>query len=199
MSDVKSRDGAKHDVALYLDADAAIATNSRDESVVWSRAEVRGLHLLRTSTTRQPMLEKSGDNLRIDWEYFYLGVPAAEGSSTLAAGNQTYRDEFTSTGQISKEDDLAQPRIPQSRHPPAPTLNFVLNLGSVGAEAITGHVLLSYDDVYSVEYMQQGLLPYWRTEYSTFSALVERAENDYLPLKELDTSLTFLPTLPFLL
>lgn len=182
--DVKSRDGAKHDVALYLDADAAIATNSRDESVVWSRAEVKGLHLLRTGTTRQPMLEKSGDNLRIDWGYFYLAVPAAEGASTLAAGNQTYRDEFTSTGQISQEDDLVQPRMPQSRYPPAPTLNLVLNLGSVGSEAITRHVLLGYDDVYSVEYMQQRLLPYWRKEYSTFSALLEGAENDYLPLKK---------------
>jgi hypothetical protein len=81
--DVKSRDGAKHDVGLYLDADAAIATNSRDESVAWSRAEVKGLHLLRTGTTRQPMLVKSGDNLRIDWGYFYLAVRAAEGASTL--------------------------------------------------------------------------------------------------------------------
>jgi hypothetical protein len=181
--DVKSRDGAKHDVALYLDADAAIATNSRDGSVAWSRAELKGLHLLRTGTTRQPMLEKSGDNLRIDWGYFYLAVPAAEGPSTLAAGNQTYRDEFISTGQISQEDDLAQPRMPQSRNPPAPTLNLVLNLGSVGAEAITRHVLLGYDDVYSVEYMQQRLLPYWRKEFSTFSALLAGAERDFEPLK----------------
>jgi hypothetical protein len=182
--DVKSRDGGKHDVALYLDADAAIATNSRDEPVVWSRAEVKGLHLLRAGTSRQPMLEKSGDNLRIDWGYFYVAVPSAEGASELAAGNRTYRDQFISTGQIPPEDDLAQPRMPQSRYPPAPTLNLVLNLGTVGASVVSRHALLGYDDVYSVEYMQQRLLPYWHKEFSSFSALLEGAENDYLPLKK---------------
>ena len=33
--DVKSHDGAKHDVAIYLDADGALATDSRDEPVTW--------------------------------------------------------------------------------------------------------------------------------------------------------------------
>ena len=182
--DVKSRDGGTHDVTLYLDADAAIATNSRDEPVVWSRAELNGLHLLHTGTTRQPMLEKSGDNLRIDWGYFYLAVPTSEGAGKLAAGNQAYRDQFLSTGQIPQEDDLAQPRIPQSRYPSAPTLNFLLALGPVGAATVSRHVLLGYDDGYSVEYMQQRLLPYWRKEFSTFSALLVGAEHEFQPLRK---------------
>ena len=127
--EVKSRDGGTHDVALYLDADAAIATNSRDEPVVWSRAEIKGLHLLRTGTSRQPILDKSGDNLRIDWGYFYIAVPADEGASELVAGNQTYRDQFISDGRLPQDDDLAQPRMPQSRYPSAPALNVVLTLG----------------------------------------------------------------------
>ena len=182
--DVKSRDGGKHDVAIYLDADAAIATNTRDESVVWSRAEIKGLDLLRAGTTRQPMLEKFGDNLRIDWGYFYMAVPSAEGASEEAAGNETYREKFITTGKIPEEDDLAQPRMPESRYPPPPTLNLVLNLGSVGATAVTRHVLLGYDDVYSVEYMQQRLLPYWRKEFPTFGALLAGAERDFEPLQK---------------
>jgi hypothetical protein len=182
--DVKSRDGNKHDVVLYLDADTAIATNSGDEPVVWSRAELKGLHLLRAGTTRQPMLEKYGDNLRIDWGYFTIAVPSADGDSETAAGNETYRDHFIATGKIPEDDDLAQPRMPQSRYPATPTLNLVLNLGSVGAEAVTRHILLGYDDVYSVEYMQQKLLPYWRKEFSTFSALLEGAERDFQPLQK---------------
>ncbi|MGD0893404.1 MAG: DUF4965 domain-containing protein [Terracidiphilus sp.] len=182
--DVKSRDGDRHDVAIYLDADAAIATNSRDESVVWSRAEVKGLHLLRTGTTTQPMLEKFGDNLRIDWGYFTIAVPAAEGASEEAAGNEAYREKFLTTGTIPEEDDLAQPRMPASRYPPPPTLNLVLKVGSVDATPVTRHVLLGYDDGYSVEYMQQRLLPYWRKEFPTFSALLEGAERDFEPLRK---------------
>jgi hypothetical protein len=169
-------------VSLYLDADSAIATNDREEPVVWSRAEIKGLHLLRVGTSRQPILEKYGDNLRIDWGYFYMAVPAAEGASETAAGNQAYRNSFISTGHVPQDDDLAQPRMPQSRYPSAPALNMVIQIGAVGAASVSRHVLLGYDDVYSVEYMQQKLLPYWRKEFPTFSALLEAAERDYQPL-----------------
>jgi hypothetical protein len=182
--DVKSRDGRAHQVALYLDADSAIATNSRDEPVVWSRAEIEGLHLLRAGTSRQPMLEQYGDNLRINWGYFYLAVPQSEGASEFAAGNQGDRSRFAATGHISQEDDLDQPRMPQSEHPPAPALSVVLPLGAVGAAAVTRHVLLGYDDIYSVKYMHQELLPYWRKDFASFSALLQGAERDYPALQK---------------
>jgi hypothetical protein len=182
--DVKSRDGNVHSVALYLDADGTVASDNGEEPVVWSRAEVEGLHLLRVGTSSQPMLQKSGDDLRIDWGYFYIAAPASEGSVERAAGNQTYRDSFISTGYIPVDDDLAQPRMPQSRYPSAPALNLVLPFGRVGSAPISRHVLLGYDDVYSVEYMHQKLLPDWRKEFSTFGELLEGAERDYLPLKK---------------
>jgi hypothetical protein len=177
--DVKSRDAGKHDVAIYLDADGSLATDSRDEAVTWSRAEIAGLHLLRAGTSRQAILEKYGDNQRINWGYFYIGVPFTDGGSELAAGNQTYRDAFVATGHIPQEDDLEQPRMPQSRYPSAPALNMVIPLGAVGATTISRHVLLGYDDVFSVEYMRQKLLPYWRTEFPDFGALLKGAERDY--------------------
>jgi hypothetical protein len=182
--DVKSRDGGKHDVAIYLDADGALATDSRDEPVTWSRAEIAGLHLLRAGTSRQAVLERYGDNLRIDWGYFYIGVPPTEGASETVAGNQAYRDVFVATGHIPAEDDLEQPRVPQSRYPSAPALNLVIPLGAVGATGISRHVLLGYDDVFSVEYMRQKLLPYWRTEFHDFGALLKGAERDYPALEK---------------
>jgi hypothetical protein len=180
--EVSSRDGKAHSVAIYLDADGALATNTRDEPVVWSRAEIKGLSLLRLGTSKQPMLERYGDNVRINWGYFYLAVPESTDAIELAAGNRSYRDQFISTGHIPKDDDLAQPRAPQSHYPSAPSLNMVLPLGNIGQTAVTRHVLLGYDDVYSVEYIQQKLLPYWRKEFATFSALLKRAESDYQPL-----------------
>jgi hypothetical protein len=182
--DVKARDGVEHDVSVYIDADAAIATNTFDEPVIWSRAEIDGLHVLRAGTTRQPMLEQYGDNLRINWGYFYLAVPVAEGVSELAAGNQEERDRFASTGHLSREDDLDQPRVPQSHYPPAPALNAVLPLGPVGAAEVSRHILLAYDDTYSVEYMHQKLLGYWHKEFPSFSALLKGAERDYSALNK---------------
>jgi len=170
--EVKSHDGSPHHVALYLDASGNIATNDPDEPVFWSRAEIEGLHLLRLGTSKQPVLERYGDNLRINWGYFYVAVPAAEGKSELAAGNRSYLSRFLSTGHIPEEDDLGQPRPPQSFNPPAPTLNLVLDLGTVGSTVVSRHVLLGYDDIYSIEYMQQKLLPYWRKEFAGTSCTV---------------------------
>jgi hypothetical protein len=166
-----------------LDAAGAIATNSGEEPVVWSRAEIDDLHRLRVGTSSQPILQKYGDNLRIDWGYFYIGVPSAEGASELLAGNQNDRGNFLSTGKLPEDDDLAQPRMPQSRYPSAPALNVVLPLGAVGATSVSRQVLLGYDDVYSVEYMQQRLLPYWRKGFPDFTALLKAAERDYQPLQ----------------
>jgi Domain of unknown function (DUF4965)/Domain of unknown function (DUF5127)/Domain of unknown function (DUF1793)/Domain of unknown function (DUF4964) len=182
--DVTSRDGDTHDVAIYLDADGALATDSRDEPVTWSRAEIAGLHLLRTGTAKQAVLERYGDNLRIDWGYFYIGVPSTGSSSQLAAGNQTYRDAFIATGRLPEEDDLEQPRVPQSRYPSAPALNMVMQLGAVGAASISRHVILGYDDVFSLEYMRQKLLPYWRTQFPDFGALLKAAEREYPSLEK---------------
>ena len=181
---VRSRDAAQHDVTLYLDADAAIATDTRDQLVVWSRDHVPGLSLLRVGTQDQHILRKWGDDVRIDWGYFYLAVPDALGPASIAAGNADDRRQFVANGTLPDEDDLEQPRMPQSRHPSIPLLNVALPLGKVGSSPVSRHVLLAYDDIYSVEYMHQQLLPYWRKEFPTFSALLQGAERDYPALRQ---------------
>ena len=181
---VRSRDGAEHDVTLYLDADAAIATDTRDQPVVWSRDHVSGLSLLRVGTQDQRILRKWGDDVRIDWGYFYLAVPDAQGPASLAAGNADDRRQFRANGTLPDEDDLEQPRMPQSRHPAIPLLIVALPLGKVGSSFVNRHVLLAYDDIYSVEFMHRQLLPYWRKEFSTFSALLQGAERDYSTLQQ---------------
>jgi hypothetical protein len=181
---VRSRDGAQHNVVLYFDVDGAIATNTRDENVVWSRDRVPGMNLLRVGTQRQPLLEKWGDDLRIDWGYFYLAVPDVQGSALITAGNEDERHQFIHTGSLPDEDDLEQPRMPQSRHPSMPLLNVALPLGKVGSSPVSHHVLLAYDDIYSIEYMHQKLLPYWRKQFATFSALLQAAEHDYPALQQ---------------
>lgn len=176
---VRSRDGAAHDVTLYLDIDGAIATNTQDEPVVWGRAQLPGMQLLKVGSQHQPVLEKWGDNIRIDWGYFYLGVPDRDTAVSTLAGNVDDRNRFVATGKLVEQDDLDQPRMPQSRYPAPPLLAVALPLGKVSAEPVTRHVLLAYNDGYSVEYMHQKLLPYWRREFASFADILQAAERDY--------------------
>ena len=181
---IKSRDGAQHDVTLYLDVDGTIATNAPGEKVVWSRDKINGIDLLRVGTQKQPMLEEYGDDLRINWGYFYLGVPEKQGKAVTVAGNWSDRRRFIQTGQTPAQDDLEQPRMPKSQHPASPKLIVTMPVGAVGSAPVIRHVLLSYDDIYSVEYMRQRLLPYWRKEFSTFAEMLETAEHDYVSLSQ---------------
>ena len=181
--DVKARDGKTHQVQIYLDAAGTLATNDAGEEVVWSRSALDGLNLLRIGTKSQPVLERSGDNVRINWGYFYLAVPAKEGEAELAAGNERYRQSFIETGHLPPDDDIAGPREPQSRYPYPPALNVNLRLGEVGAATVSRHILLAYDDINSVEYLNRRLLPYWRKQFSSFAQMVKTAEQEYKPLE----------------
>ena len=181
---VRSLDNAQHDVALYFDADAAIATDTRKQPVVWSRDHVPGLNLLRVGTEHQRVLEKWGDDVRIDWGYCYVAVPEQQGTAFLAAGSADDRRRFIQQGILPEADDLEQPRMPQSRHPSIPLLNVAFPLAKVGPSALSRHLLLSYDDIYSVEFMHQRLLPYWRKESATFGGMLQLAEHDYPALQQ---------------
>ena len=41
------------------------------------------------------------------------------------------------------------------------------------------HVLLAYDDIYSIEYLNQWLRPYWRRNGMTRGQLLAKAEREY--------------------
>lgn len=180
---VSSRDGRRHDVTLYLDASGNLAVNDPGEQVEWSRGELAGLDLLRIGTRNQPMLERYGDNVRIDWGWFYLAIPRGQGRVEWAAGNEDYRADFLKTGSFPSGDDLDMPRAPMSHYPPPPTLNVALPLGMVGAEPVARHMMVAYDERFPIEYMHRMLLPYWRKQFPTFGAMLEAAARDYPALE----------------
>ena len=181
--DVKSHDGVPHDVTLYLDAAGTLAVNDSGEEVTWSRGRIGNLDLLRIGSRTQAILGRFGDNDRINWGWFYIAVPEDE-HAMISAGNQGYRRDFIATGKESDEDDLEGPRTPQSHYPPAPTLNVYLPLGKVASTPVERHILLVYDDIYSVEYMDRKLRPFWRVQFPTFAAMLEAAVQQYPALED---------------
>jgi hypothetical protein len=77
--DVASADGQAHDVVIKFGADARIGVNMPEQETVVSRPEVSGLGVVRVGSKEQPVLEKKGDDLRIDWGYLYLAAAAGQG------------------------------------------------------------------------------------------------------------------------
>ncbi len=169
---VRSTDGKPHQTAIYVDASSEIAVDSTGQSVVWSRLRLDGLEALSIGTRDQPVLGRKGDDLRIDWGYFYLGIPDGQGARTALALAQPSREAFLAGGRPPLRDETAMPRPVDDGYPVA-AASF--DLGPVGAEAVSRRVLLAYDDRFSIEYFFRKLRPYWRRGGWEASDLLEAA------------------------
>src|SRR5215217_3306453 len=81
--EAKATDGRAHQVSLYFDCTAEPAVNTTDQRVTWTRARVGPLRVLSVGTQQQPVLEKFGDDLRLDWGHLYLAVPPGAAGSEV--------------------------------------------------------------------------------------------------------------------
>ncbi len=75
---VKSVDRKSHRVSVTFEAAAEIAVNDPAQKTVWSTATIEGLSTMSVGSQAQTVLGRSGDDLRIDWGYVYLSVPAQQ-------------------------------------------------------------------------------------------------------------------------
>ncbi len=177
--DTRSTDGREHDVVLYFDAAAQIATNTPEQRVNWSRHKLPGLQVLSLGTAEQAVLAKAGDNIRIDWGYAYLAVPDVAGAEVIAA-NQVTRAKFIDTGSLPDGDDFEAP-AQTSRN--QMVMAGTWKLGLVGTSTVSRHFMLAYDDLFSIQYFQRNLRPYWRRTGWTAADLLKSAAREYPELK----------------
>jgi hypothetical protein len=176
---VQSKDAAPHSVQLLFAADASLAVDRGTQQVSWSRSRLKDMTVLRASGFDQPVLQKSGDDLRIDWGYLLLAVPDQPGLSASTQSSDDIESQFAE-GKPLSIDDMDMPRR-ADRHT---MLASVFDLGQVGNTASSRHVLLAYDDIYSIEYLNQWMRPFWRRNGMTMDTLLEKAEQDYTSLDQ---------------
>jgi hypothetical protein len=172
----RATDGRQHDVAIYFDASPNLAVNSGDQRVTWSRVRLKNMTALRASSQQQPVLEKEGDNLRIDWGALYVAAPADENPAESLADRGAARDAFASGAALPEVDDTETDR--QVDRLPV-TLAIALPVGSVGSAPVSRHILIAYDDVWSLTYLERRVRAYWRRNGATAADLLEAAERDY--------------------
>ena len=125
-------DGRTHAVSIYYANSAQLVVNTEDQAVVWSREKIGDLSVLRMGSEAQPVLAKSGDNLRIDWGYLYAAAPMSEVAASAIASPDAQHEAFVEKGGLPGEDDSDMPRPANNR---APLMAFVFDLGQVGARA----------------------------------------------------------------
>jgi hypothetical protein len=178
---VQSIDDKPHTVQIYLDATGELAVNKIEQKVVWDRQLGTGIDLLRIGSEEQPVLAKKGDNLRIDWGYFYLAVPQMKGNRAVAAPAHAMRTSFAEKGTLPQEDDEKMPIEVKDNWP---ALACILDLGDVGREPAARHIMVCYDDELSIEHFNKPLKPWWRRWGNHSPAALADAEREYKSLHD---------------
>jgi hypothetical protein len=181
---VESADTASHQAELYFDAGSEITVNTRDEPVVWSRYRLGNNDVLRAGSQQQPVLQKSGDDLRGDWGYLYAIAPSQSGTSSAATTRQEAIRSFTTSGHVPASDDL---KSFQPYAQPTPVLAYSFDLGALAASPVTRQVVLAYDDEFSIDYFDRRLRPYWRRKGGGAAELLTAALHDYESLEDRST------------
>ena len=143
---VKSNDGAEHDVEVYFEADTHWAQNTPAQKSTSSVEADEKFNYVKTGTVAQKILAKKGDDLRIDWGYFYM---AADKNHTNAVGNAlNLRKSFVEGGEVASTNDGNQ-------------IALSAKIGKVGAAEVSNYIMLGYDDIYSIQYFGENIRPYW--------------------------------------
>lgn len=168
---VNANDGKTHNVKIYFGASTRLATHTPYQQVKAQKYNSAGLSILKAGTVEQPVLKKTGDDVRIDWGYMYVAVPSEYKSvqSVTAPGaalKSLVSQSSNTTASLTKGEGLM--------------LNTVIPLGNVSSKVQEQFIILGYDDLYSVQYFNNNLRPWWNNEGTeTMEGQLSTAAKEY--------------------
>ncbi|RCH55182.1 glutaminase [Mucilaginibacter hurinus] len=166
---VKANDGKTHAVKVCLNASTDIAVNKPHQEVKATKYTTPTLSILKAGTVEQPILQKKGDDLRIDWGYMYIAAPkTANAAQYITAGQQAV---------AAFRNGSVQSTASAGRNL---SLNTVIPFGRVGNVPIEKFLQIGYDDIYSIQYFGKNLRPWWNTSgKETIEGQLALAERQY--------------------
>jgi hypothetical protein len=177
--DFKATDGKTHDVAVYFGASGELTVNTPDQDVTWNDASGGGLAVVRMGSKEQPVLQKKGDDQRIDWGYLYLAAPEESTAGRAFGRPNELGIAFAGKGLgdqrgASGEADWAN----------AVGAGLEFKAFQVGAEPVSRWGLLAYDDLFAIQFNRENLRPYWRKDGWEAKDLLEASAKEYAALRE---------------
>ena len=168
---LKSTDGNTHDAAMYFGASTDIALNLPSQEVSATQYSSGSLSLLKAGSVEQPILQKKGDDLRIDWGYFYVATPLMQHAV------QYISDSISGIKKFISAQIAATGSQPGNKH-------LLLNTGfpslKIGPAPVEKLILLGYDDRYAIQFFHNNLKAWWRQKPGTsIEKVLEESWHNY--------------------
>ncbi len=172
-----STDGASHQVAAFLNANAEMSTSYTGQPVAYSRQQTDNLTVLSVGTTSQNVLNRSGDDLKIDWGYFHIAVPNDAAAKTALSTHTAAA--FAADGMLPASDDIDGPP-PTAKY--GEDMAVSIPFGLITAQPVSKFVMLSYTEGFAMEYLNRRVRPYWQRDGKAVGTMLAEAQRDYQQL-----------------
>jgi hypothetical protein len=173
-------DGNEHSVEIYFDNTAEFVVNTSDQKIIAARHHFKEMELLSFQSTEQLVLAKKGDNVRIDWGIQYLAIPDTTQSHTSISATKLSRNTFADHGVLPDSDDM---NCPRAANDDWPGISAIFSFNKIDNHIVSHHILLAYDELYSVEYFHRKLKPYWKRDGLQINELLTKAEAEYVSVR----------------
>ncbi len=173
---ISSNDKKVHPTELFFGISTSVAVNSPKQEVIVTKDSTANLVMLKAGTKDQPVLQKRGDDLRIDWGYLILAGLKKENPVVVGHDEKPALQLFTK--QAITDDE------------PASTLNgnqFLLSCSyhfNSSSKETSKTILVGYDDLYSVQYFNQNLQAWWKKNYNSIEDLLAKSATEYSMVKK---------------
>lgn len=172
--EVKSTDEKKHAVSIHQGVSTNLAVNHVSQEVISASYSKNGIITSKAGTIEQPVLQKKGDNVRIDWGYIYVAAPNQSGARQYTTSEADALNSFLN-GKMDNTAGTGRKLM----------LNTVLPFGEVGNQSVQKYIMIGYDDLYSVQYFGTNLKPWWRNNASiTMDDMLNKAAKNYAAVIE---------------
>ena len=166
---VKANDNKTHNVKVYLSASSAIAVNKPYQPVIAESDNTAQLSILKAGTVEQPILQKTGDDVRVDWGYMYVAAPKSSHVMQFITTEKDAINAFSDNHSASTK--MSGKRL---------ALNTIIPFGSVGKLPVSKFVEIGYDDIYAIQYFGKNLRPWWNNSgKETIEGQLTLAANQY--------------------
>ncbi|MWB96088.1 DUF4965 domain-containing protein [Flavobacterium sp. GA093] len=167
---VNSKDGKEHNVQVYLGASSSLAVDSPAQEVEAWKYTQNKLAILKAGTTEQPILQKKGDDVRIDWGYAYVATPAGKNVQQYISSANGGFEPFLTGKEASSSLNQKGNNL---------NLNTIVNLGTVGKKEVQQVFMMGYDELFAVNYFDTNLKPWWKKDGSTIEKALSEANSEY--------------------
>lgn len=168
----KSIDGKKHQTSLLVGVSSLLASNTSQQEMKANAYTSNQLNILKVGTVEQPILQKTGDNLRIDWGYAYIASNKNTSVQTIA----NILDVANALGSSAN----VSPKNTNEVKGKNLFLNTLFKEETIDEQEKNHLLLLGYDELYAIQYFKENLKPWWKLNPTmTMDKMLQLANTQY--------------------